>query len=331
MGSPFTGLVCEALADGLDGRSAFGRRVGGWKGDPIGDALPLRAAGGLNALVLGGHAPELASFYPPHPLPDTSRLWAAIRETIDAHDDFLTAFLDSPPQTNEVSRSAAILAGALVLADRFGLPLKTFEIGASAGLNLGFDRYCYEGGSLHWGDPSSPVVIRCDWNGPPPPLDAELRVGDRRGCDQRPLDPASEEDRLRLLSYVWPDQTERVARLRAALELASRADWKVEQGDAADWVERHFEAPEPGVVKTLVHTVVWQYLPDETRDRITRALERVGGQADANAGIAWLRMEHDGEGRGGGLRLRQWPDGEDRLLARVDFHGRWAEGVMADG
>ena len=25
------------------------------------------------------------------------------------------------------------------------------------------------------------------------------------------------------------------------------------------------------------------------------------------------------------LRLTLWPGGEERLIARVDFHGRWAE------
>lgn len=327
MGSSFTALLCEVLADGLDNESALGRRIAAWPGHPNQEVLPLRAAGGLNYLVLTGAAPELARRYPPNPLPSPADLQSTLRETIRTHDEFLTAFLDSPPQTNEVSRSAAILVGALEVATRFDLPLEIFEVGASAGLNQGFDGYRYEVGALEWGDPHSPVVVRGDWSGPPPLLEANLRVGARRGCDQRPLDPTSPEDRVRLLCYIWPDQIPRVERLRAALDLAALDPPSIERADAADWVERHFATPKSGVVKVLVHTVVWQYLPEETQARITRAMEHAGSQATEDAGIAWLMMEHDGLGRGGGLHLRQWPGGEDRLLGRFDYHGRWAHGI----
>jgi hypothetical protein len=57
-----------------------------------------------------------------------------------------------------------------------------------------------------------------------PPLDAPLRVTSRAGCDPRPLDPRSEEGALTLTSYVWPDQVERLERLRAALAVAREVD-----------------------------------------------------------------------------------------------------------
>lgn len=327
MGSPFTALVCQVLADGLDRETDVGRRIAEWPGHPNQEVLPLRAAGGLNYLVLSGAAPRLASLYPPRPLPTAADLWAAVAEAIQTHDGFLTSFLDSPPQTNEVSRSAAILTGALRIAARFDMPLEIYEVGASAGLNQRFDAYRYDFGPLEWGDPASSVVIRGEWSGSPPSLEGNLRIVHRQGCDQRPLDPTSPEDRRRLLCYIWPDQLPRVARLRAALEMAARNPPRIDTADAADWVERHFASPTPGVVKVLVHTVVWQYLPKETQARISRAMEQAGALATGEAGLAWLQMEHDGQGRGGGLHLRQWPGGEDQLLARFDYHGRWAEGM----
>ena len=45
------------------------------------------------------------------------------------------------PQTNEIGRSAVLIATALILEHRFKLPLIVSELGASAGLNLLFDQF----------------------------------------------------------------------------------------------------------------------------------------------------------------------------------------------
>ncbi|MBN9060747.1 MAG: DUF2332 family protein, partial [Rhizobiales bacterium] len=146
LGSPFTADVCDILAEVLDESSRFGRRILGWPGDPFADALALRAAGGLHAVKRSGRSAGLPAAYPPSP-PDRARLRTAIHDAIAAEDDFLHDWLDSPPQTNEVARSSVLLGSALLLAREFGLPLDWHEIGASMGLNLGFDRYRYDFGT----------------------------------------------------------------------------------------------------------------------------------------------------------------------------------------
>jgi hypothetical protein len=47
-----------------------------------------------------------------------------------------------------------------------------------------------------------------------------------------PLDPRAESDRRNLLAYVWPEQLERMARLRAALDLARADELTVERADS---------------------------------------------------------------------------------------------------
>ena len=56
LGSPFTASVCRALMRGLDGTTAFGSRIAGWEGDPVADALPLRACGALHFAARTGRA-----------------------------------------------------------------------------------------------------------------------------------------------------------------------------------------------------------------------------------------------------------------------------------
>lgn len=322
LGSPFTGRVCALLGERLQPETAFGRRILDWSGDPGLDALPLRATGGLNALARSGRSPALAAVYPPHEATDEA-LWAAIEAAMTEHDPFLAAYLDGPPQTNEVTRSSAILGGCLHIAAATGLPLDLHEIGASAGLNLNFDQYTYDLGDARWGASGAEVRVVSRWEGAMPPLDAPLSIRSRRACDVNPIDARRDEDRARLLSYVWPDQADRLARIEAALSFATRAGTTVEKADAASWVEENFASDRsPGGVKVLFHTIVWQYLPPEVKARIAAAMQAAGMAARADAPVAWLRLEADEVAGSAGIRLTLWPSGEERLLGRADFHGR---------
>ncbi|MDZ4380413.1 MAG: DUF2332 family protein [Parvibaculum sp.] len=323
LGSPFTVRICRLLAEGLTEKTRFGKHILNWQGKPDSDALPLRAAGAFHALKRQGDA-GLFAVYPPNEA-DNETLWRALEAAMAGHDDFLTRFLDSAPQTNEVSRSSAILGLALHVAKRVGLPLDVYEIGASGGLNLGFDAYAYELGDARWGDTASPVKIVSEWQGAAPPLDTALHVVSRRGSDINPLDASDKGQRERLLSYIWPDQTARLARIEAALEATARGGTRIEKADAADWVEREFAVPGvKGRARVLMHTIMWQYLPNGIQARIEAAMEKAGERATKEAPIAWAWVEQDEkENVSAGVRLRLWPDGTDEELGRADFHGRW--------
>jgi hypothetical protein len=322
LGSPFTARICAALAEALDPGTTIGRRVLDWPGETMRDALALRLCGGLHALVRRGEAPELASLYPPAPLPSAETLRPALSRALIEYSEALDRWLDSAPQTNEVGRSAVLMSGLLVLAERFGLPLRLFELGASAGLNLQLDRYGYILGGTQAGDRGAAVQLRPEWKGAPPP-EVPVRAFDRAGVDLNPVDPVS--DRERLLAYVWPDQARRLAQLDAALEIAARDVPPVARGDAADWLEAQLaREPERGVCRVVLHSVAFQYFPRDARQRIRARLEIVGTEASEAAPLAWLRLEKLSEDEHFSLRLRTWP-GDDRLLAWSHPHGTWIE------
>lgn len=321
LGSPFTARLCAALARKLDRAGPIGRRVLDWAGDPDarGDAVPLRLAGGLNALVRRGRLPDLAGLYPPAPLPEPDRLEAALGRALEEAAEELAPWLDGPPQTNEVARSGVLMPGLLAVAARVGAPLALTEIGASAGLNLILDRYAYDLGGRTFGDPGARLRLAPAWAGPPPP-DARLRIAERRGVDRAPVDVAAAADRERLLAYVWPDQADRIARLEAALAVARADPPTIDRADAADWLPGRLAAvTDPHVV---MHSIALQYFPDAARRRVGQAIAEAGARAATP--LAWLRYEAEGEA-GTTLRLTLWPGGEDRLLARADPHGRRVE------
>ena len=151
LGSAFNALVCDLLRERLEPVGAFGHRIRLWPGDPVADALALRACGALHALARSGDCPALRSVYP-SANGDSEAVWGGVQVAIHDHDGFLAAYLDSPPQTNEVSRSSSILGGCLTVAEASGMPIEVYEIGSSAGLNLGFDRWRYDFGGRSWGD-----------------------------------------------------------------------------------------------------------------------------------------------------------------------------------
>lgn len=326
LGSPFTATLCDLLAERLTDSSRFGARILNWPETARADAIALRAAGALHALVRSGRARDLAALYPPlEAKPD--QLWEAIQSAIDKHDDFLHDFLDSPPQTNEVSRSSALLGMALRLAERFRKPLALYEIGASAGLNLAFDTYRYLlGDDLEWGAGNALVNIESEWRGDLPPLEAPLEIVSRAGCDRNPLDPHNPESVERQLAYIWADQHNRIGRVSAALSAAATMPYAVEKADAADWVEAQLaQTPEPGVVRVFFHTIVWQYLSPEKRERIAQAFETAGATATEDAPLVWMYMESEDHPAGAVLKQTVWPGGTQETLGLADYHGRWVD------
>ena len=119
----------------------------GYESAPTGSALPLRLLAGVFRLVLTDQAPELVRFYPClGGQDDPAQAWPVLREVIAAHPDELRAALEVPPQTNEVGRSVALLAGLFDVVTATGTGrIRLLELGASAGLNLLVDHFGFSG------------------------------------------------------------------------------------------------------------------------------------------------------------------------------------------
>jgi hypothetical protein len=293
---------------------------------------PLRFMAAMHRLVLTGRAPELARFYPSAG-GDAGGVgedpWPAFLRTMREHRDEIRELLDLPCQTNEVGRCAALLGGFLLVARETGLRLALAEIGASAGLNLRWDRYRYECADAAWGDPTSPVRFEEPFSGSHPPFDVRAKVVERRGCDLQPLDPASAEDRLTLRSSVWADQVGRMRRLEAALEVAALVPAEVERAEATEWLARRLADTRPGNTTVVFHSITEVYLSPDQRARIRELLEDAGSRATRTSPLAWLRFEHSWDSSLGlecEVTLTVWPGGERRTLATALPHGspvRW--------
>ncbi len=320
-GAPLTGRVLAGIGTVLASQlgGALLDRVRGWQGKPLADALPLRLTGGLHALHLSGTAPELAAIYRGVPADDAG----VIAQVIEAHEAALLPWLDGPPQTNEAGRSANFIAAMLWLAEQ-GLPARfqCLEIGSSAGINLMLDRYGYDLGGVPVGPQDAVMHLAPEWRGPPPPSRA-IAIAATRGCDVAPVDLTDPAQALRLKAYIWPEHTVRFERMDAAIRAAAMRKPDIVQMNAADFVEAELAKPqEPGTTRMLMHSIVWQYVPEDQQARVTAAMEAAGAKATAEAPLAWVMVEADRTVHRHKLTVRHWPGGAEEVqLAWSHPHG----------
>lgn len=343
LGSPMTAALLAASADDAERAGPVVEVARAHlDGEPSSEQLmkagvPLRLVGSVHRLVLDGQLPELAAHYPTavpghgpadptRPQRDPMAAWPVFRDALGSHPSEIAAGMAAPPQTNEVGRAAGLLGGlAALLADRH-LPVRLVELGASAGLNMGFDRFrlqLEDGRGL--GPRDSPVRLDAPWpSATGPPLPVTVEVADRCGCDLTPIDPTSSDGARSLHAYTWPDQPERHRRLAGAIELARQHPVEVQRRPASALVAA--TTPREGTLTLVWHSVFRQYLEDDERARVDAAMEALGAAATPDAPVAHLALEPTGsmDRRAGHLlTVRSWPGGARTLLADAHPHGTW--------
>jgi len=330
MGAPIYADMCAAIAGGLTRGSRTGARVLDWPGEPTRDALPLRLIGGLHALVRAGGDAELATVFAGE-VKASEAIATTLNAVLKRHDDALFPWLDGPPQTNEPGRSGALIVGLLEVARRYGPKLEILEIGSSGGLNLLIDRYRFDLGGATFGPAGSPVTIAPEWRGEAPEV-PPLEIASTRGCDVAPLDVTDPAIAARLEAYVWAEKPERLERLAAAIGMVKARGVALEKADAADWVEARLAEPQAeGVTRVLMHSVVWQYLPEPVAERIRVAMKTAGERAAPERPLAWVSMEPDRALAEQVVGVKSWPAGDGwtvgewDVVATAHSHAAWVQ------
>ncbi|MEE4316180.1 MAG: DUF2332 domain-containing protein [Erythrobacter sp.] len=328
-GAPATARVIRALAGVRASDTATGRRIANWPGLTLKDAMPLRIAGGFHHLLLTGADDRLAQVYAGN-VTDQAEVDALVLDLTHRFDARLLPWLDGPPQTNEAGRAASIMAGLLWLAQRVRAPrFDLFELGASAGVNTMIDRYFFRLGDTEVGPDGSPMRIVPEWRGASPPAPPQgFAITAVKGCDIAPINLADTDSALRLKAYVWADAGERLARIDAAIALASDQPPDLVAADAGDFAATMLARPQlPGSARVMFHSIMWQYMPAETQQRITAAFEAAAKLATPDTPLGWIALETDPATFRHELRVRLWDgaahQGEEQLLSHAHPHGAW--------
>ncbi len=230
-------------------------------------------------------------------------------------------------QTQVVRRCTCLLPAFSVVQRDAKAPLALIDVGASAGLNLNFDRYAYRyrrAGRevLRWGRGSARVQLEADLRGPgtmPPPA-RDIPVASRDGIDVNPIDLDDPDELLWLRALIWPEHVERHAQLVDAAAELEDSPISLHRGDASRDLPQLLERVPAEVAPVVYSTIALYQIPREGRRRITDALE-----ARSRERPVWqvaLEGVHPPS-----LTLTRYRSGcrETELLARASPHGWWIE------
>lgn len=298
--------------------------------------------------LLAGADHPLAAWYPS--VVTSARPVGSIGSDDDPYPAFRSLCLESSrlpvvvatrtTQTNEVGRSGALLPAFATVEAGVAGPLGLIELGASAGLNLAFDRYAYdyaEDGSLA-PVTGSAVTLTPRSRGPHAiPVPSRFPdVAGRVGIDRHPVDIIDSESARWLVACQWPDQIDRLNRVRAAIEVVRTDPPLVEEGDMVTAVDRLVGTVAPHGHPCVYATWALAYLTFDEQRRLLATLDTIGSARDLSFLFAeqpdevpGLPMPGPAGGSGSGpatvLVWIRWRHGNrsEQRLADMHPHGRW--------
>ncbi|MEM7799813.1 MAG: DUF2332 family protein [Chloroflexota bacterium] len=316
--------------------------------------VPLLLMAGLHEIALSGETPELSAYYPTTGGSrlaelDDPVLEKVLRQTIDQNQDLLEEILTAATvQTNETGRG---LIWLLPLSFTPWTELDLVDLGASAGLNLLADYRTYllsaKNGEIEvsLGTDRSPdffVNIKGDQH-----LHARIQAQPERiirrriGCDLLPFHLQTLADEMRLKSYVWGDQINRIARLESGLNAlrdhrAAGGSFELMSVKLPDEVLRFLKDHcEDGTAPLLLYnTFVTQYFRPQRTEFMETISTWAAAQPDGRP-ILWLQWEPPfDDPEQGGLSVggdEREPDEYGWLEWRADLWWRGAHQVFVLG
>jgi hypothetical protein len=76
----------------------------------------------------------------------------------------------------------------------------------------------------------------------------------------------------------------------------------------------------------MIHSIVWQYIPQDRRQKIRAAIEAAGQKATSEQPLAWIMLETNRETFKHELSVKYWLGPDDwHVLAEAHAHGAWID------
>ena len=330
--------LCQALADCAARRADWAALLAA---APAPQRLPLLWLAALQervlALVEDGERPALADYYAsagPARAPDAA-LEAHLGEFIASHRAALAHTIGRrTTQTNEIGRCAVLWPILQALVETTGRRrIALLDVGCSAGLNLGVDRWRYRyvddatGATLATTppdrDPRAPEITCRLRAGVRPTSVAVPEIASRAGVDLHPIAIDEPAEVRWLRACLWPHDAERRERFDAAVAIARTQHWPLRAvADAAAAIDEWLDGLSGDAMPVVFNSWVLSYfdapLLRRYVDAVLGAVSRRGAvwicADDPKLSRTWWPGRPEAEGD-------QQPNATAWTVARPDGHG----------
>ena len=280
-------------------------------------------------LLLSENQHPLAAHYPiisGEPRPSTPA-FPRFRDFCLQHRDRIVELIATRrTQTNVVRRCTCLLPAFSIVCQETPSPLALIDLGASAGLNLNFDRYAYSYQRdsrevLQWGPTEARVRLEAELRGDGvlPPIPSSIPMASRDGIDLDPVDLANPDQLLWLRALIWPEHLERHQQLIDAAAEFEHDDIRMHAGDASRVLPALIESVPREHALVVYSTIALYQFPRESRQRIVDTLNH----ASAARPVWQIALE----GNDPELSITCYRNrvGKTELLADASPHGWWIE------
>lgn len=305
-------------------------------------------------LVLAAPTCDLAYYYPSvgGEYGVDNATWPRFREFVLERADRMRELISThTTQTNEVRRAALLYPAVALAAKAAGGPVGLLEVGTSAGLLLGLDRYGYryqtvDGEQITAGPAKTPLVLnsalRLADRAKKPPLPRKVAVAAKVGLDRRPVDVTDDEQLAWLEACVWADQPDRVRLLNMAANAQAKDKPEFVTGDLVDDLAAAADRVPAELPLVVFNSHVLPYVDQQRRADFVAALAELAARRPLwwisseayQAGLKFvlpgrddLAFAADADEAFGVLGLVRWTDGKPAAtaLAKTAFHGEKLE------
>jgi hypothetical protein len=293
-----------------------------------GQPAPNMLLGAVHHILRRGVQHPLATHFTGHEELPPSRADVLLTDFCRRHDRQIRRIITTRSiQTNEVNRCAVLLPAFAALQQQLtdGRPVRIVDVGASAGLNLLWDRYTYDYGAHRLTLPASDpdTVLTCEIKDGTPPLSLDVkRFTPPVGIEPSPVDVTDPEATEWLVSLTWPEQTTRMRTLNSALALAARTPPTVLAGRAQDRLADVVAQTPPGEHLCLVFSwsIYQTFGSPGGRERLADTLTRLS----RNRPLHEISIGHFGHDTPR-MIMASYDGGASRsdVVAHCDVYGTW--------
>ncbi len=297
-----------------------------------GQPLPNLFFASVQSLLYKEPNQELAQYYPSITQNHKSGLpFALFKEfCLDHQQEIIELEQNNIVQTNALNRTAYLLPIFSHLFDNEEINI--IDIGTSAGLTLNMDKYEYHyNDQYHFGN--SLVKIKSEIkSGSIPLFNRMVKIKNRIGIDQNPLDVNNIENAHWLKSLIWADQVERLEKIENAINLAREENINFIKASQLFEFEEIILEQEKNIPLIVYHTHALYQFSKEERNNFWKLMDKIGKERDftylATEGSRVFKKDYSIKGIL--VEVTQYKKGKKntQLMAHTNGHANWIKWLI---